>query len=302
MIMEKNFIQREETRSLNNEFANMPSIDYGTWRSDEICAKNKNRVDFQLVEKICAKYGFGCTYINSTFGGDDANFLVYFKLNIDPDKYEKLRDKAYRENDRESQEKCWAMRNQYADIYIKMHECVHELDEQTALMFECGWAGNCGIFGSDNISRKTYLGCNSISSWEDILRHWYPSIHDTRYRMTKGVYIYAYTRYFKAEKQNSPELDETMEQTLLDAVRNELSEEYTAKYEVGKRQYDKESYKALVIRYRHDEYCSMIRFSRDWLGRYSIYTAMPLCGESSWIMDWENPREDIRTELGRCAK
>jgi len=300
--MEKKYIQREETRYQNNEFANMPSVDYGTWRSDRLCAKNKNRIDFLLAKEICAKYGFGCTYINSTFGGDDADFFVYFKLDIDADMYDELLDKAYKENNRESQKKCWAIWNQYADTYAKMHKCMHELDEQTALMFECGWSGNCGTFGSDDITRQTYLGCNSISSWKDILRGWHPSIHDTKRQLTKGTYIIAHTYYIKPEKQNSPELDETMEQTLLNAVRNELSEEYTAKYEVGKRQSDNESYKALIVRYKDGDYCCMVNFSRDWLGRYTIYTARPLCGESSWIMDWQNPTEDIRCALGRCAK
>lgn len=301
--MEKKFIQREETRYRNNEFANMPSIDYGTWRSDEICAKNKNRIDMDKVKAICAKYGFGCTYINSTFGGDDADFVVYYKANIDADYYQKLCNSAYgKDNNRDDAQKLRDMWFGHKDIFLELHKCVHELDEQTALMFECGWSGNCGVFGSNDVKRKTYNFGDNIYGWKAITNIWSPLIHDTNYRLSKGVYILMSTRYLKSEKQNSPELDETMEQTLLDAVRNELSEEYTAKYEVGKRQYDKESYKALVIRYRHDEYCSMIRFSRDWLGRYSIYTARPLCGESSWVMDWENPTEDIRTALGRCAK
>lgn len=301
--MEKKFIQREETRYRNNEFANMPSIDYGTWRSDEICAKNKNRIDMDKVKAICAKYGFGCTYINSTFGGDDADFVVYYKANIDADYYQKLCNSAYgKDNNRDDAQKLRDMWLGHKDIFLELHKCVHELDEQTALMFECGWSGNCGVFGSNDVKRKTYNFGDNIYGWKAITNIWSPLIHDTNYRLSKGVYILMSTRYLKSEKQNSPELDETMEQTLLDAVRNELSEEYTAKYEVGKRQYDKESYKALVIRYRHDEYCSMIRFSRDWLGRYSIYTARPLCGESSWVMDWENPTEDIRTALGRCAK
>ena len=299
--MEKKFIQRKETRYQNNEFANMPSVDYGTLRSDDLCAKNKSRIDMDKAKEICTKYGFGCTYINSTFGGDDADFVVYFKMPINTDEYEKLRNKAYRDNDKESQEKCWAIRNQYSDIYAKMHKCMHELDEQTYLMFECGWSGNCGLFGSDDVYRKTYLGCNSISSWEDILRHWHPSIHDTRYRMAKGVYIYAYTRYLKPEKQNSPELDEKMENKLLEEVKKYLSKGYTAGYEVGKRQYDDKPYKALVIRYKDGSYCSMMCFSRDWLGRYRITSAKPLCGESNWVMDWENPKDDIVSALGSSS-
>ena len=298
--MEKKFIQREETRYSNNEFANMPSIDYGTWCSNRLCAKNKNRVDFQLAKEICAKYGLNCTYINSTFGGDDADFLIYFKVNINADEYERLREKAYRDNDRESQEKCWELRKQYTNTYVNMHKCMHELDEQTNLMFNCCWSGNCGIFGSDDVRRISYGGGDHLMAWKTVLGCWDSCIYDTRYQLSKGVYIIANTKYIKPEKENSPELDE-FENTLLDLVKKYLKSDYTAGFEVGKRQCDDKSYRALVIRYKSGDYCKMIRFSRDWMGRYTIYCAAPLCGESSWVMDWKNPKDDIVSALGSCS-
>lgn len=301
--MRKKFIQRQETRYVNNEFCNMPSVDYGTWRSERLCAKNKNRIDLDKAKAICAKYGFGCTYINSTFCGDDADFVVYFKTNIDADEYRRLEDSAYgKDHNRDDAQKLLDMWKEHIDTFIQLHKCIHELDEQTYLMFECGWAGNCGLFGSDDVRRMTYSFGSNLHSWRDILNCWDGSIHDTHYQLSKGVYALMSTRYIKPQLQDSPELDDAMEQTLLDIVRKELSNEYVANFETGKRQCDSESYKALVVRYKSDNsYCSMIRFSRDWMGRYTILTARPLCGESSWIMNWRFPTDDIVSALGDCS-
>ena len=76
------FNQSEETRYDNNEFDNMPSIDYF---SDNISLskKNMNLVDWQEVERICKNYGFAYTILHSTYGGS-SNVLVYEKVNIDP--------------------------------------------------------------------------------------------------------------------------------------------------------------------------------------------------------------------------
>lgn len=300
--MEKKFIQREETRYQNNEFANMPSVDYGSWQSDDLCAKNKNRVDFQLAKAICAKYGFGCTYINRTFGGDGAEFVVYLNTNIDVEYYQKLCNSAYgKDNNRDAALKLWDIKNAFKDVFIKLHECVHELDEQTCLMFECGWSGNCGQFGSDDVRRMTYSFGSRLMSWKNILDVWSNTINDTRYQLSKGVYALMSTRYIKPEIENSPELDDTMEENLLGMVKKYLKSNYTAGFEVGKRQVDNDSYKALVVRYKNGEYCCMIRFSRDWMGRYNIWRARPLCGESRWIMDWKNPKDDIVDALGSCS-
>jgi hypothetical protein len=255
-----------------------------------------------LAKSICAKYGFGCTYINSTFGGDDAVFVVYLKTKVNADEYKALR-KAYDRNNRESMERFWAVGEGYENTYLEMHKCVNELDEQTALMFDYGWHGNCGLFGSHDVKRQSYSGGDSLTSWESILDRWNSSIHDTLSRLSKGVYVMMYTHYIKPEAEDSPILDDTMEQALLDAVRKELSDKYVANYEMGKRQYDKESYKALIVRYKDgNDYSCMIRFSRDWIGRYIIYSAAPLCGESNWVMDWKNPINDIREALGRRVK
>ena len=111
------------------------------------------------------------------------------------------------------------------------------------------------------------------------------------------------TDYIKPQKQNSPELAD-FEPKLLEIARGLLSDEFVADYESGKRQCDTdtEGYRALVVRYKKtNEYCCMIRFSRDWMGRYNIWRARPLCGESSWVMDWKNPKSDIVDALGDCS-
>lgn len=297
--MEKRFIQREETRYSGNEFANMPSVDYGTLRSERLNRKRKSRIDLNLAKEICAKYGFKCDYIDSTFGGDDADFVVYYKTNINPDEFDALRKIYYK--DENAKKKYWELagNGKYNDIYRKLHECMHELDEQTALMFECGWHGNCGIFGSHDVSRMSYSGGDNVYPWHSIVEDiWASCIHNTRSVLSKGVYILAHTYYIKPEIQDSPKMEE-MEQTILNLVRENLSDEFVANFETGRRQCDgKESYKALVVRYKDGDYSCMIRLSRDWMGRYKMLSAAPLCGESNWVIDWRNPLEDVRCALG----
>ena len=300
--MEKKFIQRDCTRYVNNEFSNMPSIDYGTLKSEWLNARTKSRIDWTKVKEICDKYGFGCTYINSTFGGDDAEFVVYLKTNINVDEYHEML-KNMRTMDDEYSKKYVELRKRYTTTLLEIHKCVHELDEQTYLMFDCGWAGNCGFLGNDDVRANSYSGGRGFLSWNTIIDRWSPRINDTTRKLSKGIYILMSTHFVKPELEDSPELDDTMEQNLLDIVKGLLSDKYVANYETGKRQYDKEPYKALIIRYKDgNDYCCMMCFSRDWMGRYSLYSARPLCGESEWVMDWQNPANDIRRALGSCAK
>ena len=296
--MSKKFLQREETRYSNNEFSNMPSVDYGTIISERIRSRNKNRVDMDKAREICSRYGFKCTYINSTFGGDGADFIVYLKTDINVDEYGKLTKFATNEDTK----KYWDIRNGYNETFIRMHNCLHELDEQTYLMFECGWHGNCGLFGSSDVYRQTYCGGDRLVGWNSIVDNWSPSIHDTARQLSKGVYVLASTYYIKPFAEDSPNLED-MEDTLLGIAKGLLSSEFVAEFENGKRQYDNEPYKALVVRYkRGNDYCCMLRFSRDWMGRYSLYSARPLCGERSWVMDWKNPKDDLMSALGSCAR
>lgn len=288
-------IQRTETRYANNEFENMPSIDYSTADAPHLCKRNQSRIDFNKVSEICKKHGFNYTLINSTFGGDGVELVVYLKTNEDV----VLFDKKYDDLTNDEKRLRWNLNKSYDDTYRKLHDCIHELDEQTDLLFRCGWCGNCGLFGSHDVKRMTYSFADGLHSWRDITNHWSPLIHDTTSKLSKGVYIYATSSQLKPQPQDSP-LMEDFEPIILAKVKEILDEKYSYSFECGKRGCDTDtpSYKALVIRYaKNNEYCGMIRFSRDNVGRYFIKTAAPLCGETSWEMDWKNPSEDLARAL-----
>ena len=292
--MEKKFIQRESSKYANNEFDNMPSIDYGTLLSERLCKKNKHRIDLDKVKEICDKYGFGYTFINSTFGGDDADFLVYYKTDINADYFKglwKTDNDAY-----------WALREKYEETSLRLHQCIHELDEQTNLMFECGWSGNCGLFGSHDVKRQTYSGGSGLVGWESIMDYWDSCIHDTLYHLKKGVYVIMYTRYLKPEIQDSPSLEE-FEQIVLGLVKNMLKDEFVANFETGKVGYESEPYRTLVIREKRNNcYYSQIQITRDWMGKFRFRRHAPLCGECKWVINWRDPEDDILEALDDCAR
>jgi hypothetical protein len=218
---------------------------------------------------------------------------VYLKTNEDV----ALFDKKYKDLTDDEKRLRWKITDSYNDTYYKLHDCIHELDEQTDLLFRCGWCGNCGLFGSDDVYRQTYSFADGLHSWNNIISNWSPLIHDTTSKFSKGVYIYATTLYLKPQPQNSP-LMEDFEPIILEKVKELLDKKYKYSFECGKRGYDETSYKALVVRYaKNDEYCGMLRFTRDNVGRYFITAAAPLCGETYWEMDWENPTEDLKRAL-----
>lgn len=293
------YIQREESKYWNNEFQNMPSLDF-IRRHNHMTKQNYNRIDWNKVGDICNKYGFGFKIFKCTYS-DDVKCVIYFKTDISAEYYNECR-KAYNES-MEMKERFWSLGDGYKDTYLKLHECIHELDEETELMFDYGWNGNCGIFGSDDVSRIGYSGGSGLSSWSFICDRYDPICYRTSCFFQKGIYIIVDTTYIKPEIQNSPLLAD-FEPKLLEITRSLLSDEYMANFENGKRQCDTDTdgYKALVIRYKDgNEYCCMIRFSRDWTGAYTIYHARPLCGESDWTIDWQNPIDDIKSALGSCA-
>lgn len=283
-----------ETRYANNEFESMPSLDFRGPNPPYLTRRSKSRIDWEKVGEICSKYGFRYCTINSTFCGDDAEFVVYLKTDISADYYKECR-KAF-DNSDEDRERFWSFNRKYESAFRKLHECVHELDEQTDLMFDCSWCGNCGLFGSDDVRRQTYSFGSNLSSWSYIIDRWSPCIHDTKYQLSKGVYVMMTTRYIKPQIQQSPLLED-FEPKLIEIVRELIGKGYTADFEHGKRQCDTgtDGYRALVVRCaKSGEYCGMVTFNRDWMGRYHIKTAAPLCGESSWVMDWQNPKEDLQ--------
>ena len=277
----------------------MPSVDYAAYYAPDLTQKNKDVLDLDVIKEICDKYGFKYTFINSTFGGSrEVCFVVYLKTDIDVDEYGRL-SKNLSNLTKEEKEYYWSFSRRYRETYQKLHDCIHELDEKTDLYFRTGWVGNCGQFGSDDVRRISYSGANGLMSWRNVTSHWDSYIYDTRYKLSKGVYVLEESRYLKTRPENSPALEES-EPKFLEEVRNLIGENYTAEFEEGKRLCDTDStsYRALIVRYKKSkDYCGMIRFHRNLTGQYIIDSAAPLCGECSWVMDWEHPTEDLKAAL-----
>ena len=184
------FIQTESLYE-NNEYPNMPSI--GRWGNAK-CLNTKTNIDWVIVDQIVKKYGLKYCLIKQTFGcyGEkgvyEIDFVLYFKTDIDSDKLQQGDYSLYMEGF-----------NRYKEIPQRMHDCIHELDEQTALEFNTAWSGNVGLFGSHDVKRQSYSGGNSLYNWGYITNHWSPSIHNTNIVLKKGVYIMMETSYVKAD-------------------------------------------------------------------------------------------------------
>ena len=288
------YIQREETRYANNEFSNMPSIDFRGPNSPDLTADNIDRIDLDVVKKICDKYGFRFTTIYNTFSGNGVEFIIYFKTPIPAEQYNELYKSSL--NSREDNKRFWELQRKYNDIYIKMHQCVHELDEQTDLLFNCGWQGNCGLFGSHDVRRESYSFGGHLTSWNSIIDRWSPCIHDTLSKLSKGIYALMSSNQIKPQFENSPKLEE-YEPIILKTIRECLDNNHTADFEMGKRQCDtnEEKYRAIIIRNSRKQYCGLIRLYRDWVGRYHVTYAAPLCGESHFVLNWKAPHDDVES-------
>ena len=189
--------QKEVTRYYNNEYHNMPSIDFRVENKTSMLTTNKNLIDWVKVKEICDKYGFGFTTIDNTFcrymDGFMIDFVLYKKLDIDYKEYDELeKNKNY--------EKIWELKHKYEPIMLKLHDCAHELDEETDLIFRTINNGNCGLFGSNDVARKIYNGGDYLYSWKAIIDKWHPSIHDTNSKLAKGVYLFIRSSEIKISK------------------------------------------------------------------------------------------------------
>lgn len=193
------YTQQQETRYENNEYKNMPSIDYGVVENQmRLHTATKDCVEWDIVKQICGKYGFDFTIINGTFcretcndkDGFAAEFIVYKKIDFDIDTYENWEKNNNYDKVRE-------LDKNYYPLMRKLHDCVHELDEETNLVFKVGWAGNVGLFGSDDVYRQTYSFGRHLTDWHYIIDRWHPSIHDTSSKLKKGLYLMMTTRFLK---------------------------------------------------------------------------------------------------------
>lgn len=186
----------QKTKTYGNEYQNMPSIDFSYAENHrDLITENQNEVDWDIVKSICEKHGFGFTIINGTFGkqwvgeklGYSSEVVIYKKLDLDPNKYDELeKNKDY--------DKIWELKGKYEPLMVKLHDCIHELDEETDLAFKTGWSGNYGLFSEYDCS---YSFGNILYSWRYITDIWHPSINDTLSKLEKGVYIFMTSRWIK---------------------------------------------------------------------------------------------------------
>lgn len=189
--------QKEETKYHNNEFENMPSIDFRSfYENEQLDTRTKDGVDWGLVSAICEKHGFSYTIISGTFcrncnGNFNSHCIIYKKVDITHEQYSEWYNNKDFARIHEEQDK-------YKETYKALHNCVHELDEETDLVFDTGWAGNCGVFG--DIIGKSYSPCDYFTDWNTIINNWHPSINDTNSKLSKGVYILVSANTLKQKK------------------------------------------------------------------------------------------------------
>ena len=281
------FNQREETRYKNNEFDNMPSIDYFSDRVS-LSKNNTNLVNWQEVERICKEHGFVYTILHSTYGGS-SKVLVYEKVNIDPDVYRSIyQAKDYdrlRNMVKEANPRC-----------LELHRCIHELDRLTNLYFDTSWAGNVGIFGSHDVYRKTYSFGDRVISWEGFIDR-YDSVcyHTAGARPPKGIYLLMETSFVKIDTSYVFD-DFTLESAL--AMAKEEFPELCIEIQTGKRQCDGNcpSYQAIVVGSDKGQYGSMT-FEKSSHGVVTMSRRAPLAGECTYKIKRDNLRKELREAI-----
>ena len=280
------FSQRSETRYDNNEFDDMPSIDY--WGdSVELHKNNMSLVDWQEVGRICEDYGFRYAVMHGTYG-NSTKVIIYEKVDIDPDAYRELSKKKDYAGMRQ-------MAKEARPRYLQLHMCINELDRRTNLMFRTGWSGNCGIFGSNDVERRSYSYGDYVTSWESFSDHFSHYCYDTTNRPRKGVYLYMETDCAKIDTAYVFP-DFTMEHAL--EVAQGLFPNETIELLTGKRQCDTESkpYQAIVVGKGVDQVGSLT-FSKSKHDVVSMSCRVPLAGESSYKIKRDKLRECIKDAI-----
>ena len=188
------YTQSQKTRYANNEYPDMPSIDFHP-TSFRLTEDNMDNIEWDVVNNICSKHGFKCTIVKSTFGGDH-DIDVFINKVIDCVEYEWFENLR-----KERKYGLLAKLNEgFEDELHSLHDCINDLDINTNLYFRWGWIGNCGIFGSHDVRRNTYCEGRSLESYNDFVRACDPMIHDTAKKFKKGVYVSVRTYLGKMAK------------------------------------------------------------------------------------------------------
>ena len=181
----------------NNEYNNMPSIGLRSNR-ERLTTKSVKQVDWDKVKEIVNKYGFKYCLISDTFcsygeyGVFRTNFVVYYQLPITNDWFE----------ENKGTEVFWEKNREFYPIYKKLHDCVHELDEETELYFNCSWSGNVGPFASDDVERQTYSFGDRVTTWKELINEFPPTIYNINSQMKKGVYAEMCSKFLKGNESH----------------------------------------------------------------------------------------------------
>lgn len=278
--------QLESSRYENNEYPNMPSLDY--WGSSYTIRETnyKTDCDWDKVREICHKYGFDYKFIKSTFGGDDMDVVIYKKINFDQDEFLRL----LRSKDKADAETYCKLVKSHESTFLTLHDCLHELDEETNLYIDCGWNGNVGLFGSHDVRRNVYKFADGIYTYENLTRQFSPLIHDTDRKFSKGVYIYRTCGRFKIdEKDMFPEFNTEMALKVM----REYAPNFNFEVCMGRRACDgPEDYEAIVVTSKKGGQYGSFTFSKDGHDVVKMSVRAPLCGEHT---RWITPQHYIDT-------
>lgn len=267
------------------EFEKMPSKQFCTaCDTTRFNRGNLNRVDFNKVKEICNKYGFDYSLVYSTFGGDDIEFILYYKTDISESEYKAMRDV-----------KNWALYREWNDSLVAkrlaMHRCVNELDLATELYFEVSWSGNVGLFGSHNIGYMTYRDTH-LESWEELKKH-YSLIYD--FRMPRGVFLTIKTYHLK------PDLSKYLSDFSIEDAFKVATELYPSKpisIVKGKRASDTnmDAYRAILVGEGLNQVGSLTIWKSGG-GIVQMGIRAVLGGETSTRLSATNYREQIKDAL-----
>lgn len=284
--------QLDSSKYENNEYSNMPSLDY-YHSSYHICPQNiNNGCDWDKVRKICAKHGFSLQFIYPTFcKNSSVDVCIYYKTDVNEDEYTRL----LHSDNMEEKKKAWVIIDSFTDKYYSLHDCLHELDEETNLYFNCGTGGNVGLFGSQDVRRRIYRFADVLTTYNSLCRRNDPDIHDTARKFGKGVYIMASTSTFKIDENDIfPEFDNEMALKVMREYAPNLNFDVC----MGRRACDgPNEYEAIVVTSKKGGQYGSFTFHKDGHDVVTMCQRVVLCGEGSTTLSRETYAEQIKDAL-----
>lgn len=268
----------------DNEFNDMPSTDYCTPNCPNLTIKSIND-EMETIKAICGKHGFEATTILKTFGGGTPELLIYKRIDVDNDFVNAIdAERKMRKYDL-----MWSLMDCSEPLVDALHTCVNELDKNVNVLFECGWAGNVGKYGSDNVRYKSYSFIG-LWSWSALMDK-FDLITDVRRKLRKGVYLIASSRYGKFDPDCV--IDNFAIEDALSAA--QAVEGINAEIVHGKRQCDSdcEPYDAILVTTADGSQLGSLKFDvNDLTHIVTAKVRKVLCGEYS-----TNLKTDFRQQI-----